>query len=384
MNYFRYGPSLRTIAAQLTGSDLFEGEGYVSPSADDTSSSRYGAALTTEGLHTRLSLIAAAESSEAKPTVLHYRPGQLLWFELLIDATPVTNARVQYAVYLDEPDLNAGDDVWRGWIASPYSAYASWWDVIPTAEAQLGQVIDPRAMMIHVAHTVLVKPKRATSAGVNLSASQVQQLRFVGEEFLQGAMHGFSPPARESELRADDTRMLYGLAVRTGTPVFSSTDPRFVFSQMYSAFSEEITAEQLAAHSALAKESVWAWAIELAAKIQRTSVRMLLPQPAAYEAKTTARKALPKDLLSVSWMQDDNFFKIEEGATSHVAKLHCPPTISCSDAYIVWGGEVHRVAQNGSVPDLSIGKLTSKLLKQSRSPNPDALGPCVVWRGQRE
>jgi hypothetical protein len=128
-------------------------------------------------------------------------------------------------VLLDKP-TEQSSDIWSGWIVSPDTDYADYWDVLlePCDEP-----FDPSAGIIQVWNPVHLWMPQASQVIAQLSQNRLQSIRAVASEFIvtensdEVANPGFIAPRKT----------LHDFTVLTGTMLGNQQDPRHQYQQLY-------------------------------------------------------------------------------------------------------------------------------------------------------
>ena len=136
--------------------------------------------------------------------------------------------RALVAVILDNPaedeEGTRFSDVWTGWIASPYSEYASFWDIVYEDH-------DARFKMVHTWNIVTVCSHDATVLG-KIDSARLQQIRQVFSAFIGSLDENEAIQYDES---TDDTSH-----VVTGEPIEDESDLRLIFLEIYHGLAKEL------------------------------------------------------------------------------------------------------------------------------------------------
>jgi len=128
-------------------------------------------------------------------------------------------------VLLDQPtEENA--DLWRGWMVSPDTDYADYWDVLlePCDEP-----FDPLAGMVQIWNPVHLWIPQASQVIAQISLARLQAIRAVASEFIiaeisdELAKPGFIAPRKT----------LHDFTVLTGTMLGDQQDPRHQYQHLY-------------------------------------------------------------------------------------------------------------------------------------------------------
>jgi hypothetical protein len=131
------------------------------------------------------------------------------------------------AVCLDGP-YPERRDIWYGWLVSPETDYATYWDVL-LEEADGPR--DPLAGMIQLWNPVYCYLPSTGRVLAQLSSERLAAVRAVAAEFLSG-----EAPAIASRPGYIAVRQTLGRhSVTTGTPLSNESDPRWHYRTLYQA-----------------------------------------------------------------------------------------------------------------------------------------------------
>jgi len=136
------------------------------------------------------------------------------------------------AVLLDKPTA-ASDDIWHGWMMSPDTDYAEYWDVLlePCDEP-----FDPLAGMVQLWNPVYLWLPQASQVLGQISLTRLNAIRSVASEFLstdaldEAAQPGFIAPRST----------LHEFTVLTGTPLGDEHDPRHTYQHLYHSIAKAV------------------------------------------------------------------------------------------------------------------------------------------------
>lgn len=131
------------------------------------------------------------------------------------------------AVCLDSP-YSGHRDIWYGWLVSPETDYASYWDIL--LEEDDGPR-DPLAGMIQLWNPTYCYLPSTGRVLAQLAPERLAALRAAAAEFLGGDVPTLAP--RPGHVAVRNT--LGGHTVVTGTPLGDSDDPRWRYRTLYQA-----------------------------------------------------------------------------------------------------------------------------------------------------
>ena len=247
------------------------------------------------------------------------QPGQVV----LLDAihrkdggNPPAEARLNMplALVLDErSDLDPM--VWQAWVATRFTDYASYWDVLPGSDVP----VDPRVGMVQAWNSVMIHLGWIDTQLVPVPPDTLDAIRAVRDEFLL-------QPECQAMPRAGPRRTLRNRVVHTGPPFSDATDERRAFARLYSLCGSEISA-------ACRAESRME---------QRTADQA---EPAAPNVVNVAEEMRIPDLgnhcyvFSVPLPANDQAFRLS-------AKDQTPPEPFTTDTYVVhFGDQMARITR---------------------------------------
>jgi len=136
------------------------------------------------------------------------------------------------AVLLDSP-TEASADLWHGWLVSPDTDYADYWDVLlePCDEP-----FDPLAGMVQIWNPVCLWIPQANQVIGQISLARVQAIRAVASEFL--CTETINDTTNPGFISSRNT--LHGYRVLTGTPLGDENDPRHTYQNLYHTVAKAI------------------------------------------------------------------------------------------------------------------------------------------------
>lgn len=131
------------------------------------------------------------------------------------------------AVCLDRP-YPGRTDLWSGWMVSPETDYAGYWDVLLEVD---DEPFDPSAGMIQLWNPAYVFLPSAGTVLAELSPARLAAVRAAAAEFVAGDPPDLAP--RPGFVAARET--CGGHIVITGTPLGGDADPRWRYQVLYRA-----------------------------------------------------------------------------------------------------------------------------------------------------
>lgn len=217
--------------------------------------------------------IAARVATNALNLSTQPRPGLILQIErALAPSGPLDwDLARPLAVLLSEPAEHPS--VWYGWLMSPETDYASYWDLILEEE---DAPVDPSVAMIQVYNPVHIYCPAASRALGQLSPTRLAAVRTLAADFLVGQPATLPKPDPGALLQRSTSA---GHLILTGTPLGDEQDPRHVYQELYIVVADYVRAmarqalAELAApepapwwHRALAalRDAADRWQVELA------------------------------------------------------------------------------------------------------------------------
>lgn len=245
MYIFHYGPPLRELV-----SDLFGNSNIDSGDESRTSARILGGIRATERaihhspnpeeLKKLVKYRMNAEKSATAFSSEHAQPGDVVLIERLSDAGSSqdfdADVQMPIPVVLDSPAPSVGQNMWQGWIASAFTAYAAWYDVLLDMDSL--PPVDPRACMVHADQRVILALDFVRQSLAPVSATTLAHIRAVWEEFVADKI------GRKANVIQDENGIretLGGLKVMTGSRIDRPDDIRRVFRKLYLFKATEIT-----------------------------------------------------------------------------------------------------------------------------------------------
>ncbi len=155
------------------------------------------------------------------------------------------------AVLLSEPAEHPS--VWYGWLMSPETDYASYWDLLLEEE---DTPVDPSVAMVQVYNPVHIYCPAATRALGQLGPNRLAAVRALAADFLLGQMTDL-PAADPGVLLQRATSA--GHLIVTGTPLGDEEDPRHTYQELYIVVADYIRAMASQALAELAEPAPAPW-----------------------------------------------------------------------------------------------------------------------------
>ncbi len=156
------------------------------------------------------------------------QPGQIRLITEVIGPEGSTGLDLSHplSVCLNYPYPDMPDEIWHGWLVTPETDYANYWDVL--IEDTDGPC-DPQAGMVQITTPVYIYLPSTNRVIGQLSPERVAALRSVSAEMLSGTKPDISPHPGYPFVR----KTLNGHSVLTGTPLGGKDDPRWKYQSLY-------------------------------------------------------------------------------------------------------------------------------------------------------
>ena len=181
------------------------------------------------------------------------RPGLILQ----IDSARIPSGPLDWdlarplAVLLSEPAEHPS--VWYGWLMSPETDYASYWDLL----LEEGDApVDPSVAMVQVYNPVHIYCPAASRALGQLAPPRLAAVRTLAADFLLGDTT--SLPETDPGMLLQRTTS-EGHLIVTGTPLGDEQDPRHAYQELYIAVADYIRAMAGQALAELAEPAPAPW-----------------------------------------------------------------------------------------------------------------------------
>ena len=155
------------------------------------------------------------------------------------------------AVLLSEPAEHPS--VWYGWLMSPETDYACYWDLLLEEE---DAPVDPSVAMVQVYNPVHIYCPAASRALGQLSPTRLAAARTLAADFLIGQPADL-PAADPGALLLRSTSE--GHLILTGTPLGDEQDPRHAYQELYIVVADYIRAMARQALAELAEPEPAPW-----------------------------------------------------------------------------------------------------------------------------
>lgn len=198
-------------------------------------------------------------------------PGQILSVERVVgpEGDMGWDLSRPLAVMIESPSISddgvENPEIWYGWMVSPETDYATYWDFVLSDE---DEPFDPLAGMVQIWNPVYVYLKSTSRVLGQLRAERLTTVRELANEYLIGSEPDVND-ARPGMVAMRTT--LGGRCLLTGTPLSGPDDPRWRYQELYHDAAEAIREPARIAAEIRSPPPLWqqlvnaiaAWAFQL-------------------------------------------------------------------------------------------------------------------------